>query len=148
MILVYTFAVYVGSSLYTTGTAEIMTKFGVTEITASLGLALYVIGYGVGPLLFAPLSEIPAIGRNPPYAITFTIFVLLCIPTSLVDNFAGLMVLRFLLGFFGSPCLATGAASYGDFFHPSKLTYCLVFWGGFATLGPVSASPHDRAKCC
>ena len=69
---------------------------------------------GTGPLLFSPLSEIPIIGRNPPYIITFAIFVILCVPTALVDNFAGLLVLRFLQGFFGSPCLATGGATFGD----------------------------------
>jgi hypothetical protein len=32
-------------------------RFGVGEFKASLGLALYVLGYGIGPLIFAPLSE-------------------------------------------------------------------------------------------
>ena len=65
-------------------------------------------------MLFSPLSEIPVIGRNPPYVASFAIFVILCVPTALVDNFAGLLVLRFLQGFLGSPCLATGGASMGD----------------------------------
>ena len=81
---------------------------------ASLGLSLYVLAYGTGPLLWSPLSEIPVIGRNPPYIITMGIFVLLLIPAALVHDFAGLMALRFLQGFFGSPCLATGGASLGD----------------------------------
>ncbi|PVH80451.1 MFS general substrate transporter [Cadophora sp. DSE1049] len=136
VIFFYTFAVYVGSSLYTAGIPDIVRIFGVSEVAASLGLSLYVVGYGIGPLLFSPLSEIPAIGRNPPYIITFIIFVILTVPASLVDNFGGLLVLRFLLGFFGSPCLATGAASYGDFFHPTVLVYCITFWGAGATLGP------------
>ena len=141
VIFFYTFAVYVGSSLYTAGIPDIVRIFGVSEVAASLGLSLYVVGYGIGPLLFSPLSEIPAIGRNPPYIITFVIFVILTVPASLVDNFGGLLVLRFLLGFFGSPCLATGAASYGDFFHPTALVYCITFWGAGATLGPVSSFP-------
>jgi DHA1 family multidrug resistance protein-like MFS transporter len=33
---------------------------------------------------------------------------------ALVDNYAGLLVLRFLTGFMGSPCLATGAATMQD----------------------------------
>ena len=69
---------------------------------------------GIGPLIFSPLSEIPAIGRNPPYLISFGIFVILCVPTALANNFGGLLVLRFLQGFFGSPVLATGGASLGD----------------------------------
>lgn len=47
--------------------------------------------------------RIPVIGKNPPYVATFAIFVLLTIPSALTDSFAGLLVLRFLLGFFGKP---------------------------------------------
>ena len=98
LLCVYTFAVYVGSSIYTSSQQAVMDKFDVSHVSASLGIALYVLGYGIGCLLFSPLSEVPAIGRNPPYAISGFFFIILCIPTALVDNFAGLMVLRFLLG--------------------------------------------------
>jgi DHA1 family multidrug resistance protein-like MFS transporter len=79
-------------------------------------------------MLFSPLSELPAIGRNPPYMITFAIFVILIIPSAVVDNFPGLIVLRFLQGFFGSPCLATGGASLQDMFSLIKIPYVLTLW--------------------
>jgi len=110
----YTFAVYCGSAIYTSSEPQIMQKFGVGQSTASLGLSIYVIGYGVGPLIFSPLSEIPVFGRNVPYMVSFALFVILCVPMALVDNYAGLLVLRFLTGFMGSPCLATGAATMQD----------------------------------
>jgi len=91
-----------------------MQVFGVGQSKASLGLSIYVIGYGVGPLIFSPLSEIPVFGRNVPYMVSFALFVILCVPMALVDNYAGLLVLRFLTGFMGSPCLATGAATMQD----------------------------------
>ncbi|KAF2801525.1 MFS general substrate transporter [Mytilinidion resinicola] len=136
LILTYTLSVYIGSSLYTASESAIVSLYGVSEVVAALGLSLYVIGYGVGPMLFSPLSEIPAIGRNPPYVITYALFVVLCVPTSLVDNLSGLLVLRFLLGFFGSPCLATGGASYGDFYGGREMPYVIALWGGGATLAP------------
>jgi DHA1 family multidrug resistance protein-like MFS transporter len=107
----YTFAVYVGSSIYTSSQPDVEKIFNKSSVEGSLGIALYVLGYGVGCLLFSPLSEIPAVGRNPPYAISGFLFVILCIPTALVNNFEGLMVLRFLLGFMASPCLATAGVS-------------------------------------
>jgi DHA1 family multidrug resistance protein-like MFS transporter len=133
LILIYTLSVYIGASLYTASVADIVSIFGVSEVAASLGLALYVMGYGIGPLLFSPLPEIPTIGRNPPYIVTYAIFVILCVPTSLVSNFAGILVLRTLLGFFGSPCLATAGASYGDFCGGKEMPYVIAFWGGGAT---------------
>lgn len=63
------------------------------------------------------MSEIPLFGRNVPYMTSFALFVILAIPTALVDNYAGLLVLRFLTGFMGSPCLATGGATMQDLVH-------------------------------
>ena len=110
----YSLAVYGASSMYVPGEEGVMHEFHVGATPAAIGLAIFVVGYGVGPLLFAPLCEIPIIGRNWVYAPTFFIFVILSIPTALVDNYAGLLVLRFLTGFFGSPCLANGGASIAD----------------------------------
>jgi DHA1 family multidrug resistance protein-like MFS transporter len=54
----------------------------------------------MGPLLSAPLSEIPAIGRNPPCIYTYIIFVAQALGTALIDNVAGMMLPCFLLSFF------------------------------------------------
>ncbi|OOF98667.1 hypothetical protein ASPCADRAFT_162317 [Aspergillus carbonarius ITEM 5010] len=135
-IYLYTLVVYMGSSIYTPSAPQIQARFGVSETAASLGLALYVLGYGVGPMLFSPLSEIPSVGRNPPYIITFALFIVFSIGAAVVNTFGGLLVLRFLQGFFGSPCLATGGASIGDVYSLLKLPYGLTTWAAFATLGP------------
>jgi len=60
------------------------------------------------------MSEIPLFGRNIPYIVSFALFVILSVPLALVHNYAGLLVLRFLVGFMGSPCLATGGATMQD----------------------------------
>ncbi|KAE8445003.1 hypothetical protein EG329_014009 [Mollisiaceae sp. DMI_Dod_QoI] len=132
----YTFAVYIGSSIYSPGEGEIEEKFNVGPTAAALGMSLYVLAYGIGPMLWSPLSEIPVVGKNPPYILTFAVFVILTVPTALTDSFAGLLVLRFLLGFFGSPCLATAGASFQDMWPLIKIPYLMVIWAGFATLGP------------
>jgi len=137
LLLVYTVSVYIGSSLYTASETDIMSIFGVSNTLAALGLSLYILGYGIGPLVFAPLSEIPEIGRKPLYIYTYIIFVALAVAAALVDNFAVLLVLRFLLGFFGSPCLANAGASFGDFFGGGGMPYVIALWGGGATLSPV-----------
>ncbi|KAL8931362.1 MAG: hypothetical protein Q9211_007017, partial [Gyalolechia sp. 1 TL-2023] len=135
-ICLYTFAVYSGSAIYTSSTYEIMSVFNVDATAASLPLAIYVLAYGIGPLLFSPLSEIPIIGRNPVYMITFFLFVILSIPTALAKSFGGLLVLRFLQGFLGSPCLATGGATMQDMYSLLKLPYAMTFWVSAAYCGP------------
>ena len=127
-----------------------MERFGVGPTPAALGLAIYVVGYGVGPLLFAPCSEIPVIGRNWVYAPTFFLFVILSIPTAVVDNYAGLLVLRFLTGLFSSPALANGGASIGDMYNLLQLPIYLsgwtvaCFWG--PAIGPVVTGFAVQAK--
>lgn len=140
--------------------------FGINSVVATLGLTLFVIvsqaktfpgctlsidfhyvetdtsirvpqGYGVGPLFLAPLSEIPQIGRSPPYIITLFLFVVLQPITATVQNVAGLMILRFLAGFIGSPVLATGGASIGDMFTAKTRPYAIGIWGLAAIQGPV-----------
>ncbi|TVY44349.1 Caffeine resistance protein [Lachnellula occidentalis] len=136
IICLYTFVVYTGSAIYTSSELGVIEKFGITATDASLPLSLYVLAYGMGPLLWAPLSEIPIIGRSPVYAATMAIFVILSLPTALVNNFAGLVVLRFLQGFFGSPCLAVGAATMQDMYSLLYLPYALVAWVSSAFAGP------------
>ncbi|OAQ95525.1 MFS general substrate transporter [Purpureocillium lilacinum] len=133
---IYTFTVYCGSSIYVPSTEQVIEEFGVSEAVASLGLALYVLGYGIGPLLFSPLSEIPSIGRNPIYISTFAVFIVLSVGAAVCENFAGFLVLRFLQGFFGSPCLATGAASLSDMFSVIYIPYNLAAWSGAMYCGP------------
>ncbi|KAF2691582.1 MFS general substrate transporter [Lentithecium fluviatile CBS 122367] len=132
----WTFAVYVGSSIYTPSQEDVVEVFGVTHVEGALGIALYVLGYGLGSLLFSPLSEVPAIGRNPPYAISGFLFVILCVPTSLVNNYPGLMVLRFLLGLMASPCLATTGASLGDMWGQRHFPFAIAIWAMVASVGP------------
>ncbi|KDQ57708.1 hypothetical protein JAAARDRAFT_130834 [Jaapia argillacea MUCL 33604] len=132
-----TFSIYIGSSIYTAGIPSIVREFGVSDTAAILGLTLFVVGYGIGPMFLAPLSEIPAFGRNAIYIITLALFVILQVPTALAHNLGALLPLRFLAGFVGSPVLATGGASLADIYIPSKRAYAIGIWGIAAVCGPV-----------
>ncbi|OQO12309.1 hypothetical protein B0A48_02951 [Cryoendolithus antarcticus] len=135
-ICLLTTSIYIGSSIYSAGTESVMATFGVSQVAATLGLCLFVAGYGIGPMLWAPMSEIPFIGRNPVYLGTLAVFVAFQAPTALASNFGMLLVFRFLSGFFGSPVLATGGASLADLYGPKKRAYALSIWGIAAVCGP------------
>ncbi|KAK2761266.1 hypothetical protein FQN54_001788 [Arachnomyces sp. PD_36] len=135
----YTFVIYMSSSIFSAAQPEFMDIYGVPQEVGSLGLALVLLGYGLGALLFSPLSEIPAVGRNPPYIISLAIFILVSGIAVVVDNVPGFLVLRFLQGFFGSPCLATGAASLTDVTDLVNIPYGLWIWGTCAVAAPAIA---------
>lgn len=49
-----TTAVYIGSAIYTTGTEDIDRQFHISSVVSTLGLSLFVFGYGLGPMFLAP----------------------------------------------------------------------------------------------
>jgi multidrug resistance protein len=70
-------------------------------------VALFVIGFGIGPMAFAPLSEI--CGRRPIYAVTLAMAVLFTIPGAVAKNIETLLVTRFLAGIaFSAPMSLVG----------------------------------------
>lgn len=128
--------VYMASAIYTPSQPFIQEVFGVSVTVASLGLGLFIVGYGVGPLIWSPMSEMPAVGRNLPYLAPLLIFVILSVPTALANSIGSLLILRFLQGFFGSPVLATGGASLSDIVDAYKRPYSMYTWAIFSFAGP------------
>ncbi|KAI9744103.1 MAG: hypothetical protein M1818_002255 [Claussenomyces sp. TS43310] len=116
---------------------------GVLAEVSSLVLSMYVLGYGAGPLFFSPISEVPRLGRNIRYFVSFSLFIIITAIISRVSNFPGLVVLRFIQGFLGGPVLATGGASASVVLSFLKIPYGLILWGAAAFAGPAFAPLLD-----
>lgn len=56
LVAVATLAVAFVSSAYSGGIVEILQEFRVAQIIGTLGISLFVLGFAIGPLLWAPLS--------------------------------------------------------------------------------------------
>ncbi|KAJ7484680.1 major facilitator superfamily domain-containing protein [Mycena latifolia] len=120
-----TFSIYIGSAIYTSSIPGLMAEFNVSLTTGTLGLTLYVLAYGIGPMFLSPLQELPILGRNP-------------IPIVTATNMSTVLAMRFMTGFFGSPALATGGASMADIFPQSQFAYVLGIWALGAVAGPIT----------
>lgn len=76
--------------------------------------------------------------------------MILAVPTALTPTYGGLLALRFLTGFLGSPCLATGGATLQDMYSIIKLPYALSAWVAAAfsapALGPLLSGFAVPAK--
>ena len=140
-IYLLTFSTYIGSSIYSPGIDQVAQQFGISTVAASLGITMFVAGYGVGPMFLSPLSEIPQLGRTNIYIASLALFVVLQAPTAVSKNLGALLPLRFFAGVAGSPALATGGASLADMFAPEYHGIVIGFWVVAATsapaLGPV-----------
>ncbi|KAL8291587.1 hypothetical protein RQP46_002565 [Phenoliferia psychrophenolica] len=137
LISLLTFSVYIGSAIYTSAIPGLMAEFQSSETMGTLGLTLFVLAYGIGPMFLAPLQEMPSIGRNPVYIIGLFLFVIFQLPAIFAKNMSTVLFFRFAAGFVGSPALATGGASMGDIFPPQTMPYALGIWAAGAVAGPV-----------
>lgn len=114
LISIVSFDVCLVSSAYSGSTIEVIAEFGVSDEVALLGVSLFVVGFAVGPLFWAPLSEI--YGRRYIFlasAFTMSAFVA---GSAGSQNIWTLIVLRFLAGSFGSAPLAVSGGIIADTF--------------------------------
>lgn len=134
-----TVSVYMGSAIYTPGIDSLMEDLHITQVKATLPLTMFVIGYGLGPMVFSPMSENSMFGRTSIYVVTLFFFFILQIPQSFgvgTHSIASLSVLRFLSGIFASPALATGGASFGDVVTLPYMPVGIASWSISAVCGP------------
>ncbi|KAI0406757.1 MFS general substrate transporter [Xylaria palmicola] len=134
---VLNFGVYIASSIYVPGEPALMAEFDVGVLVATLGLSLFTLGYGVGPMLWSPLSEMPKIGRTRIFFWTLFAFVVFQLPVGFAPNIAVFLVFRWVTGFCGSPCLSTGGGTITDLYDPALVSYLICIWGTAGTCGPV-----------
>jgi MFS family permease len=107
-----------GTSVYTPALSDVMRDFNISRTVAILGLTLYTLGIGFGPMATAPLSE--RHGRRMIYLVSSPIFMLFTLGAGFSKHFYGLVICRFFAGFAGSPALAVGAGTNADLFPPRQ----------------------------
>ncbi|KAI5370154.1 putative major facilitator superfamily, MFS transporter superfamily [Septoria linicola] len=101
------FAVAFNSAVITADLTGPSETFGVSEQVSLLTITLFVLGFGVGPMAFAPMSEI--LGRRVMYASTLLIAVIFIIPCAVAENIGTLLVCRAIDGIaFSAPMTLVG----------------------------------------
>ncbi|KAF2181403.1 MFS general substrate transporter [Zopfia rhizophila CBS 207.26] len=80
------FTVTFTSSIFSVNIGVVQEKFGVSTVTSTLGVALFVLGFVFGPIVFGPMSEV--LGRRPPLFIGYALFAIFQIPVALAQNVA------------------------------------------------------------
>ncbi|KAF2635065.1 MFS general substrate transporter [Massarina eburnea CBS 473.64] len=104
-----------GASGFSPAAADFARDVGVSQQTATLGLSMYVLGLAFGPMSLAPLSEY--FGRRPVYVISYAIFLLLLLGTTVVETLPAFLVLRLLSGYFSSVTISNFGGTIADLFH-------------------------------
>ncbi|KZM25906.1 transmembrane transport [Ascochyta rabiei] len=130
MVAVATLAVAFASSAYSGGIAQILLEFHIVQIIGTLGISLFVLGFAIGPLLWAPLSEL--YGRQYLFFVTYMLLTAFNAGAAGSQNIQTLIVLRFFAGAFGSSPLTNA-----DMFPASQRGLATSIFAAAPFLGPV-----------
>ncbi|XPS80404.1 hypothetical protein M3J09_012361 [Ascochyta lentis] len=127
------------SSAYSAGTRQVAAEFHVGNQVAVLGTTLFLFGFGTGPLLWAPLSEV--YGRK--IVVLTPMFVAMCFSfgSATAKDFQTLMLTRFFGAFFASAPVTNTGGVLGDLFSPAWRALALAGYAmavvGGPCLGPI-----------
>lgn len=122
--------------MFAPATALAMSEFhSPSAILSTLIISIFVLGFAIGPLFVAPMSEI--YGRRPAYVVSMFLFLIFTIACAVSDSLAMLIVFRFLAGCAGSTPITLGGATIGDVFPVDNRGGAMALWGMGPLLGPV-----------
>ncbi|KAH6624032.1 major facilitator superfamily domain-containing protein [Chaetomium sp. MPI-SDFR-AT-0129] len=120
------------SSILAPGIGTVNKEFGnENDVIGTMTVSVYLLGYVIGPLFLAPLSEL--YGRRPVLTAANTFFCLWLIGCALAPSIESLIVFRFFSGIGGSGCLTLGAGVIADVFRVEQRGSAI----GMYTLGPL-----------
>jgi multidrug resistance protein len=130
------FVTPLGSSMFAPGVPDMMREFKSDNILlSSFVVSVYVLGFAIGPLFFAPLSEI--YGRMPVYHLCNIGFFAFNVACALATNLNMLVGFRFMAGVFGSAPLTNGGGSIADLVIAEKRSAAMSGFVMGPILGPV-----------
>ncbi|KAI1643834.1 MFS general substrate transporter [Daldinia loculata] len=122
------------STAYSGGIGEVIREFGVSEEIAILGISLFVLGFAVGPLLWAPLSEM--YGRQLLFFITYGCLTAFNAGAAGSPNIQSLIILRFFAGTIGSSPLTNSGGVIADMFTAKDRGLATAIFATAPFLGP------------
>ncbi|KAL1304265.1 hypothetical protein AAFC00_000676 [Neodothiora populina] len=129
-----TLAVAINSSAFSGSIRELLADFMTSTELITAGVSLFVLGFAVGPLLWAPLSEV--YGRQIVFAVTYGGFTAFNIGAANAQSIGQLLVMRFFAGSFGSSPFTNSGGAIADVFMANERGLAMAFFALCPSLGP------------
>lgn len=126
-----------GTSILTPAEQLIAADLGMSYEETVLLLALFVLGFALGPLVWAPVSE--AYGRRWSMLPAVLVLGLFSVGSASSKTSAALLATRFLGGVFGSAPISNVAAALGDIYSPTTRGVAMAFYSICVVGGPCVA---------
>lgn len=127
-----------GSSIPSNEIPALQARFNFPDgAQTMLPATMYLIGFVLGPLVFAPLSE--QYGRRVVLVSTLCLYILFTMACALAPNWAAFLVFRVLSGIFASPPMSVTGGSIADV-NEDKVARgkANVLWSTATLVGPLA----------
>lgn len=129
-----TLSVSFASSAFSGGLGDVIVDFGISSEVAILGVSMFVLGFAIGPLFWAPLSEM--YGRQKLFFITYMALTAFNAGAAGVKTVEGMIILRFFAGAFGSSPLTNAGGVIADMFNANERGIATSIFAMAPFLGP------------
>lgn len=125
--------------MFTPAVPDMMKEFrDDSSAMASLVVSVYVVGFALGPLVLAPLSE--TYGRLIIYHVSNVLFLAFTAGCALSTQTAMFVAFRLLAGCVGATPMVLGGGSIADIIPPERRGAAMTIWGTGQLFGPVSVA--------
>ena len=122
---------------YIPATVDISKELLASSNSVQLSIAIFLMGFSLGPLIFGPLSD--AFGRRKLICLSLIFFSLFSLLCSLSTNIYLLIFFRFFQAVSGSVGTVCGRAAVADLFSGNKLAKNYSILGLILTIAPILA---------
>lgn len=134
----FRFLTPLASSMVAPATGLIIRDFDSdNETIGSFIVSIFILGYALGPLVLAPLSE--SYGRLPLYHINNALFTLWNLGAALSPNVGALLAFRLLSGLAGSCPVTIGSGSIADCVARERRGLVTTIFSELSSQSPCSA---------
>lgn len=122
------------STVWSQAIPDVADVHNISKTIATLGVTLFIVGQGAGPLAFSPLSE--RYGRKPVYLVGLSLYCLFQLLTSFGTHLAVMLVGRFFSGLSGGVFLTVISGTFSDMFDRESMGIPTLIFSIAPFLGP------------
>ncbi|GAA6014890.1 hypothetical protein JCM8202_004804 [Rhodotorula sphaerocarpa] len=134
----FTVSVAFSNTAFSSGTTSMMRALGCSREVAVVAFAVFPLGFGLGPMTMAPLSE--AYGRYPMYLASALVYLLMFVPIGAARNIETVIIARLIAGVAASSGGTLVGGTVADLFDSADRGLPMALYS-FAAFGANGLGP-------
>ena len=123
------------STIYSPIVPTIAQDYQVADEVSLLGISFTLAGFGLGPMLWGPISEM--YGRKPAVFLPYFVGAMFAFACGASKDIQSILITRFFLGLFSSAPVSNTGGALADIWGPMQRATAIVFYAFAVVGGPI-----------